>query len=199
MKMYEGKEPCPGCGRSGEDNPRSGKNELCYDCKEALRIGKALVRERNLERNWYKLDELMIAEMTWYTIPLGDISNAVCHLLMTFSQFDSRNVPRKGNPSDYQLAGQASATTARNTFVLPEVTFEAAKKLCGMLKEACWKLRREQEDYQRQLDQQNREYLNSEKNRIYNEGVSYGRNLLTQLNNGEIGVNEFEKFVEKYK
>ena len=159
----------------------------------------ALVRERNLERNRYNLDELMIAEMTWYTIPLGDISNAVCHLLMTFSQFDSRNASYKGNPSDHQLAGQISATTARNTFVLPEVTFEAAKKLCGMLKEACWKLKREQEDYQRQLDQQNREYLNAEKNRIYNEGVLYGRSLLTQLNKGEIGVNEFEKFVEKYK
>ena len=198
MKKYEGKEPCPGCGRTGEEVARDGKNVLCYDCAQSLLIGKALVKERNLDRKWYRLDDMIEAEMTWYTIPLNDISKAVCELLRTFSQFDVRNVSRRGSSMDCQLAGTPSAITSRDRFILPAVTFEAAKKLCGMLKDACWQLKREQDNYRRELDKQNDEYMKAEKNRIYNEGVAYGRNLLTQLNNGEIGVNEFEKFVEKY-
>ena len=80
MKKYEGKEPCPGCGRTGEEVARDGKNVLCYDCAQSLLIGKALVKERNLDRKWYRLDDMIKAEMTWYTIPLNDISKAVYEL-----------------------------------------------------------------------------------------------------------------------
>jgi hypothetical protein len=192
--MYEGKDPCPGCGRTGEEVARERRDGLCYDCQQELAIGHSIAKERNLSRNFYKMSDLLIGQMTWYTIPINDIHYALRNLLMTFSQFDRRYATLKGTHSDYQLAGRTEATTARDTFVLPDVTFEAAKILCEKLKDACYQLRRERDSYQEEIN----EKLREEKNRIYNEGVAYGRNLLSQLNRGEIGVNDFEAFVEKY-
>lgn len=43
MKLYEGKEPCPGCGRTGIQVPRTYKSGLCYDCEQNLKLGKQIV------------------------------------------------------------------------------------------------------------------------------------------------------------
>ena len=92
------------------------------------------------------------------------------------------------------LAGYAGSGTSHDCFVLPKVTFEAAKKLCHAIKDAVDELNRERDNYKEELDKK----LNEERNRIYNDGVAHGRNLLMQLNSGEISVNDFQKPVKKF-
>jgi len=192
--IYKGDKPCPGCGRSGEDVPRKSKDSLCYDCEMALSIGRAIVKERNLDRNFYRMDDLRIGKMTWYTIPILSVERALNELLMTFSQFDQNRVSIKGSILESQLAGRIDSVTAKNSFVLPDITFNAAKKLCGALKDVCWELEDARNNYKKELDEQ----LRQQKNDIYNEGVKHGRNLLFQLNNGEITADDFNKRIEKY-
>ena len=199
MNVYKGKEPCQGCGRSGEEVPRLNKNCLCSECAEALNLGKALVKDRDLKRNYYKIDDIANAHMEWYIIPISNIDRALRDLLKTFSQFDTRNASYKGNPQSRFLAGRADSGTSADNFVLPDVTFDAAKRLTELLKDACWKLKEERENYEQRIEKQCREELRQEKNRIFNDGVNHGRNLLMQLNSGEISVNDFEKPVEKFK
>ena len=92
------------------------------------------------------------------------------------------------------LAGYAGCGTSHDDFVLPKVTFEAAKKLCHAVEGAVGELNRERDNYRKELDEQ----LRQQKNDIFNEGVAYGRNLLFQLNNGEITADEINKRINKY-
>lgn len=193
MKYYEGPAPCPGCGRTGEQVARKAKDALCYDCEEQLRIGRAIARERQLERNFYRLEDLMTAQMTWYTIPIREIEMKVCNLLRTFSAFDMRHAGYTSK-SNRQLAGRVDAVTARYNIVLPAVTYEAAKDLCEALKDACWDLKEQRRNYQKELDEQ----LDEQKNEIFNQGVARGRNLLLQLNRGEITIQQFEATQKRF-
>ena len=195
MKLYEGTAPCPGCGRTGEQKARPSKDSLCSDCQNQLEIGRAICKERKLSRNYYFMDDLQLGSMTWYTIPVREVEQALTDLLCTFSQFDHKHVGYKDGVTASLLAGHIEASTARNTFILPDVTFHAAQRLCGVLKDVCQQLKDERNGYQKELDRQ----LEEQKDEIYNEGVAYGRNLLTQLNRGEISVNDFEKPVQYSK
>lgn len=192
-RRYQGKEPCAGCGRTGEERPRFEKNGLCDDCQNALKIGKALVDERNLDRNFYHMDELMAAFMTWYAVPIPEIDKALRELLRTFSTFDLKFSGYNPKQDNY-LAGMAGCGTAHDNFVLPTCTFEAAKKLCQTIKKVSWQLKEDRERYKEELQEE----LAKQKDEIFNEGVKHGRNLLVQLNNNEITPEQFVKPVKKY-
>lgn len=193
MKYYEGSAPCPGCGRTGEQVARKAKDALCHDCQEQLRIGRAIAQERQLERNYYKMEDIINAELTWYTIPIAEIDKKLRNLLWTFSVFDSRNASYIPS-NEGCLAGRIEATTARDRFVLPRVTLDAAKELCGALKDACWDLKEQRENYRKELDAQ----LADQKNEIFNQGVARGRNLLMQLNRGEVSLQDFQAVQKRY-
>lgn len=190
--MYEGDKPCPGCGRPGSECARPTKDGLCHDCQQQLSIGRAIAKERSLERNFYRLDDLVIGEMTWYTIRLNEISRKVVKLLKTFSAFDSRYALRL-SANDGQLAGKISST-ARDRFVLPRVTFDAAKELCESLRVACDDLEEEKRGYRKRLDAE----LAEQKNEIFNKGVERGRNLLFQLNSGQITLADLNRKIKEY-
>ena len=191
--VYRGDKPCPGCGRTGAEHPRMSKDALCYDCTEHLNIGRQLCEERNMERGRFHLDELTNGFMTWYQIRNTKIDGYLRDLLRTFSQFDSKYAGEYCR-QDTMLAGYASCGTSHDDFVLPKVTFEAAKKLCHAVEDAVGELNREREAYKKRLDAE----LAEQKNDIYNEGVQYGRNLLFQLNRGEITADELNKRIKKY-
>ncbi len=193
MKMYEGDKPCPGCGRTGKEEPRMRKDGLCRDCQESLRIGKAIVKEHELDRKHYLMDDLMKGQLTWYHIPIKEVDRALRNLLGQFSQFDKKNVGGTANLKTW-LYGVPGSGTAYDSFVLPTVVFEAAKELCESLYNACWQLREDRENYKKELEAK----LAEEKNDIFNEGVKYGRNLLFQLNNGGITLDDFSKRIKRY-
>ena len=191
--VYKGNKPCPGCGRTGADNPRMSKDGLCLDCTEHLDIGRQLCKERGLERGRFNLDELTTGFMTWYQIHNKEIDGCLRDLLRTFSQFDKKYAGEYCR-QDTMLAGYAGCGTSHDDFVIPKVTFEAAKKLCHAIEDAVGELNREREAYKKRLDAE----LAEQKNDIYNEGVAHGRNLLFQLNNGEITPDDFTKRIKKY-
>lgn len=188
-RLYEGSAPCPGCGCSGSEKPRSKKEGLCYDCSKALEIGKSIVKERNLERNYYRLDDLVVGELTWYEIPTREVEMSLRRLLSAFSQFDKKNACGRSG-----LIGPGEAITAREGYVMPKVVFESAKELCLSLYNACRQLEKERRSYEEELEAK----LAEQKNDIYNDGVERGRNLLFQLNNGEISLDDFSKRIKKF-
>ena len=139
------------------------------------------------------MDDLKTVFLKWYEIPNREIDNALRKLLCTFSQFDRKHVGGSCT-IDSMLVGRGDACTANSTFVLPTITFEAAKELCNAIKEACMKLRDEEREYQKRLESE----MAEQKNEIYNAGVKHGRNLLFQLNNGEISMDDFTKRIKKF-
>lgn len=196
MNYYEGKQPCAGCGRTGEEVPRGKKDGLCRECAEAVKLGRMIIQERDLKRTYYRLDEFMDTHMTWYTIPVPEIDRAVRNLLKQFSQFDTNHACGKHEKAkDYDfICGRSDAITARDTFVLPVAVYEAAKELCTIVLEAADKLDEEKRNYRKELDAE----LAAQKNEIYNEGVAHGRNLLNQLNSGEITAKDIDAFIKKF-
>jgi hypothetical protein len=192
--MYKGKEKCAGCGRSGEEVWRFSKDSLCHDCQDTLNIGRALVREKNLDRKNYNMDGLMTAFMTWYAVPVPEIDKALRELLRTFSQFDTRYSGCVSALQTKFLAGQAGCGTSHDNFCLPICTFEAARNLCKIIEKTSWDLKRDREHYKEELQEE----LAKQKDEIFNEGVKHGRNLLMQLNNNEITPNQFIEPVKKY-
>lgn len=192
-KYYEGDKPCPGCGRTGAEHPRLTKDGLCHECQELLYIGRTIDNERNLERNFYLMDELTCGYVTWYQIRNREIDRCLRNLLKTFSQFDRIHAGGYCR-QETMLAGTAGCGTSADEFVLPKITFDAAKELCQTIESAVGELNREREDYKKRVDAE----LAEQKNDIYNDGVQHGRNLLFQLNNGEITAEELNKRIKKY-
>lgn len=201
--MYNGNFRCPGCGRTGEEAPRQSKECLCKDCEAALKIGRAIVKERNLESKSYCLDEFKVGEIKWYTYT-DDVEKALINLLNTFSQFKETN-KIWGFPEPLYFNKLSSNFGVSDEVILPTETFEAAKRLCEVLKKLNDDLAEKSKTYKAVLDKELAEKRNklyeelaTEKNKIYNDGVRYGRNLLVQLNNGEIAPNEILKDVKPF-
>lgn len=194
MKLYEGNQPCAGCGRTGKEKPRNSKDGLCHECREALILGRSMIKERNLERNYYRLPEFMETNITWYTIPIREIDKALRTLLRQFSQFDRDHISGHAPEKEYCICGKIDATCARDKFILPVSVYEAAKDLCNKILDAAKTLDKEKDNYKKELD----EILRAQKNEIYNEGVAHGRDLLNQLNRGEITTNDIDVFIKKY-
>lgn len=199
MGYYEGKQPCAGCGRTGEEEPRAKKDGLCHECSEAIKLGRMMIQERDLKRTYYSLDEFMATHMTWYTIPIPEIDRAVRNLLKQFSQFDRNHVcgryDKSDKPASFEMiCGKMDAITARDTFILPVAVYEAAKELCTTILEAAKQLKEEKRNYRKELDEE----LAAQKNEIYNEGVAHGRNILNQLNSGEIAAKDIDAFIKKF-
>lgn len=131
--MYNGKLRCPGCGRTGEEAPRQSKDCLCKDCENALKIGLAVVKERNLESKSYCIDDFKVGTIKWYTYT-NDVEKALIELLNTFSQFKETSKIWGFSESLYYNK-LCSSLGASHEVILPTETFEAAKRLCEVLKE----------------------------------------------------------------
>jgi len=201
--MYKGKITCIGCGKTGEEAPRKSKDCLCDDCENSLKIGRAIVKERNLESKSYCLDEFKIGSFKWNTYT-DDIENALINLLNSFSQFKETNKIWGFRESLYYNK-LLSSYGASHEVILPVETFEAAKRLCETLKKANDELKEKRQTYKEEvfkelIAEKHKLYkeIADEKNKIYNDGVHYGRNLLVQLNNGEIAPNEILKDVKPF-
>lgn len=184
IRYYKGKEPCPGCGCTGEERPRFDKNGLCQKCKSELEIGRAISEERGLQRQSYSFEELTRCFLTWYSVPIERIDGALRKLLRTFSRFDQKyaNGREDINKQTYYNGG-----TSHDTFVLPTDTVDAAKELYEAINDVARNLNKEKDNYRKVLEEE----FAAERDKIYNEGVAHGRNLLMQLNNGEITADQF--------
>lgn len=50
--MYKGEKCCPGCNRSGRENPRYYAESLCNTCSDLLNLGRATMKQNELEAEW---------------------------------------------------------------------------------------------------------------------------------------------------
>lgn len=180
LKYYDGKEPCPGCGRPGTEVTRHRKDGLCYDCQDLLALGRQLKAEKE---------------------------KATEYVNVTLHVNSCRNP--KGNEAFYKfLSAISNEAAVANSWIdlLPqfgnnERRYKIPKYMAEAIKELLKDLKAEFEETMHErnrIPQQVEEQLNRERNKIYNEGVAYGRNLLAQLNRGEIGLRDFEAIVEKF-
>lgn len=180
LRYYDGKEPCPGCGRPGTEKTRHKKEGLCYDCQDLLALGRQVRAEGVRE-----------TEYTTVTLRINACRNPegyrAFHKFLTDIQNDA------ATPKGYVDLLPMFGNNERR-YKIPSYLAKALKELFEALKG----------EFESTMHERNRipsmveEQLNRERNEIYNEGVAYGRNLLTQLNRGEIGLSDFEAVVKKY-
>lgn len=186
--LYRGKQPCAGCGKTGEVNPRISKDCLCFDCQRDLKLGREVAKFYGVEHSTVTLKELSRVEMQWYKIPY--IQTALQKFLESVSEFSLDYVKRYANvPADNFLVGEPGSGTGSTKFVIPTKSIEAAKELCKAFEDKMWEVKRKEEGLRAEM----KEELAKERDKIYNEGVRKGRNLLAQLNSGEITLNDLFK------
>lgn len=191
---YTGKAPCPGCGRTGEERARDSKDCLCRECQTELEIGRALCKERGLERKDYKLEELCGARVKYHLLYEDGFNDKLIKLLKTFSAFDVNRV------AEWRQEGliKTSEGGSDKTFALPVCTYEAAKDFAECVQQISREIADNRKNYREEIKKQAEAELAEQKNAIYNEGIAHGRNLLLQLNNNEITADEFTRPVKRF-
>lgn len=177
---YKGKEPCQGCGRTGEEVPRREKNTLCEECSEYLRLGKQ--NEKIVGAIHY-----MGIRVQWYKFHRNDLNSIL------FKFLDNVNNPDAPQAGGW-LQTKSTGVTACEFYNVPKVLAEPMVTMLDELDEFGRKLY----DYEKKLKEENERTLNKERNRIFNDGVEHGRNLLFQLNRGEITAEDINREIKKY-
>lgn len=187
MSTYRGKEVCQGCKKSGEQESRRSKTELCEKCNESLNIGLSVNKENLTEYtlvadwvngfssiNWYNenkkasFDKLMNDILSILDNPTAD-SKGIKHLIRCQSGGSVYyKIPSKmvGPLNDFMIAVDEEIRKIKNT---KEIAEEEARKA-----------------------------VSTYKNEIFNEGVKKGQDLLFSLNNGSITMDDFNKKINKY-
>ncbi len=184
---YEGKQPCAGCGKSGEDKPRASKDELCEDCKTHIIIGRELkkdLRDKDYilaSAQWYKLE--------FYNSKIGgeEISQAFNKL------FDLLERPGLPWYDRIELVKREGVTSCRSMVMRTDYAL-AIKALVDALQKQQSAYRKGME----QIEKDRADVIKKTKNKLFNDGVKYGRSLLVQLNKGEITLADFEKEIIKF-
>ena len=191
--MYKGKQKCAGCGRTGEEYPRYDKDGLCLDCVEKIQLGRSFAEQLNREHSAIRIPELSNVHMTWYEIPF--VQEKLRKFLESISVFPYEFASRYGKPpSDDFLLGTPGCGTSYDTFVVPTDSVEPLKEFCRAIKDKMNEIREKEDNMRSALEKE----MDSERDRIYNDGVERGRDLLRQLNDGEIRINDF-KARQKYE
>lgn len=176
--MYEGKEICQGCKKSGEQVPRYTKNELCVPCQSTLEAGKAINFENTTEytqvRDWvngfYSID--------FQDRSLDTLANALFKSLNNeYAKFSNRVETQR---SQHQGA------------VFYNIPTNVVAPLTDFLKAMHFKLK-DIREIKEKAEEQARNAVSVERDRIYNAGIAAGKNLLIQLNAGEITLGELDK------
>lgn len=177
---YEGDQPCPGCGTPGTIKARTGKNDLCEDCKRLLQIGKEA-------KKFEEAVSYSIFHVTRYAFWRNDLDEAVFEFLKEISNESAS--PR--GPSFHLFR---DGVISPRTYRIPTLIAEPLEKFLNCIAD----IGRQFYRYEDKLAEENEEILNEERNKIFNEGVEYGRNLLFQLNRGELTAADISKEIKKY-
>lgn len=138
--LYRGKQPCVGCGRTGEEKPRYYKDCLCPDCQRQLKLGKEVEKFYGVEHSTVTIPELSRVEMQWYKIPF--IQTALQKFLESITDFSLEYAKWYTNvPRDNFLIGEPGSSCGSNKFVIPTKSIEAAKELCRAFQDKMWEVK----------------------------------------------------------
>lgn len=191
MAQYKGPKSCPGCGISGEKNPRPSVESLCKGCTEALAFGRSRIKDEH--------DNYVRVVATWYKLEFGNagyfgedrggkaLDRSIRALLKSM---DTKGIWGLGSVS---LTTQ-EATTAADYYTIrkdyAEAILEIVKALTFQEKLLA--------DGLDQVEKDRKEVVRKERNKIFNLGVSEGKSLLIALNRGDISLSDFDQEQKRY-
>lgn len=181
MRYYDGKVPCPGCGRTGEEITRESKDSLCPECKRLL--NKARIHE-------IEPHEYVLVFVTWYSFRTAKLNRLADDFLRKISTPEAKTIGHKG----VMFLGSRDGCTSSDSYYVPRFVAEGLKDLLdGIMEEglALWR-------HENAIRDAAREEASAYKQSCYEEGVKYGRQLLAQLNRGEITLEEFNAIPKHY-
>lgn len=167
---YEGKEPCQGCGKLGSEINRYSKNELCPICKSLFEKGKRIDFEEN-EKFVNVRQHFFSYRPDWINISLHSILSSL------------NNPP--ANAKGY-LAIKSAFGSNQKEYKVNEKYIEPLRELFLKIESEIYSV----EKCKKEIPDLVRNELQSQKDKIFNEGVEKGRKLLFQLNSGDISANE---------
>lgn len=178
--MYNGKEKCQGCKKSGVEVPRYSKDELCKSCSDFLESGKYLKIEDSVEYVGIRQHHHAFRTL--------DFDDHTCDVLIR-DLLHSVDNPYAKKKVKYSCP--IKGTTGDNCYYvnIPLRFYEPLIKFGQQIDTLITDIRSQKAS----IPVLARAALIEEKNRIYNEGIAKGRELLFSLNSGEISMNDFEK------
>jgi hypothetical protein len=178
--MYNGKEVCQGCKRPGTEIGRWRKVDLCPECADQIKAGRA--------------------ELTYNSIEY-------VHVPQHFHAFRNREVNQLAHDLLSSISIQGVKVVAWNKplkscfgdntrdYKIPLRFYEPLQKFCLETDKVLLELKENLEVLPRIA----REEVEKERTKIFNEGVEHGKDLLFRLNDGTIGMEDFNKRIVSYK
>lgn len=167
MKSYKGDAPCPGCGKTGREKERFCKDDLCWDCKRLLRLGKEIseIRENQTDK---------IAEVNVHMTGLRYLSSGETNdCIAAFREFlFSVSDKEKLDNCQSRYIGYYDNSNSKNIYGI-KMAPESADHLESFVMA-----------------------LNQYSKAVYADGVKHGSNLLMRLSEGELTPNVFLKRVD---
>jgi hypothetical protein len=178
--MYQGKEICQGCKKSGAESPRWSKDELCQSCNDSIKLGRAKEVEMKEEYTSVSSWPSSLASLDFSDRTLSSLLRGLLDGLHNQYATSTSSLSHPFNPVNIH---------GSERHVIPTRVVEPMKEFFEKIQAVIKDIRQEKEN----LPKMAREAVQEEKDRIYNQGVEVGRNLLFQLNQGSITQQDFEK------
>lgn len=177
---YEGKEICQGCKRTGSESPRPYKNELCYSCGRALKIGMTHEAESSIEyanvfQHYFAYSDKGVKDALFKVLGVLNVETA---------------------------NGKGVCVNIRHSFGNNGLYFKIDKRLIEPLTELFEYMSsriRNIEQQEKEIPKKAQKEVEILKDKIFNDGIKRGKQLLFMLNSGEISVSDFADRIEKYK
>lgn len=176
--MYTGREICQGCSKPGSESPRNEKTALCKSCQNELRKSRAINFIAECEYIQIRQHYHAFQSLSSGNDPLGELMIGLLEIL------DNPYVDASGYQCIVHTQGD-NCLWAK----IPKKLLEPLRLFTDEMSAYIRKIKEEKEA----LPKMAKDVVQSEKDRIYNEGIERGRNLLFQLNNNEITPDQFIK------
>lgn len=178
--MYQGKEVCQGCSRPGTEAQRYSKDELCRECTESIKLGRAKEVEISEEYSEVTSWAGSLPSLDFHDNTLSRLLSGLLKGLHNPYAKATSSLSHPFNPLNIHGSDRHR---------IPTRVVEPMKEFFDKIKTVIKEIREEKES----LPKMAQEAVQEEKDRIYNEGIERGRNLLFQLNQGEITETDFAK------
>lgn len=167
---YTGNAPCAGCKKIGA---RDSKNDVCDQCQEEIKIGRAV-----------KVEQKYVPIFQHYHAFRSDAVNRLMHKLL--EALDNPMAPKTHRKDDVIKSAWGSNG---KWYVIPHTALERLREFAEEMDSQIQAI----QDKIGAIPKMREEAIREERDRIYTEGVEAGKNLLFQLESGGITMDDFAK------